>query len=49
MLADRNTTSYVVGSTNSLLLAQRDRYCDILINVGVYGRIYAYANSKLAR
>lgn len=49
MLADRNTTSYVVGSTNSLLLAQRDRYCDILINVGAYGRIYAYANSKLVR
>jgi Transport protein Avl9 len=23
----------VVGSTNSLLLAQRDRYCDVLVNV----------------
>ncbi len=33
LLADYGTKSYVVGSTNSLLLQQRDRYCDILINV----------------
>jgi hypothetical protein len=33
VLADRDTKSYVVGSTNSLLLAQRDRYSDILINL----------------
>ncbi|KAK8159656.1 transport protein Avl9-domain-containing protein [Phyllosticta citrichinensis] len=33
MLADRETKSYVVGSTNSLLLQQRDRYSDILINL----------------
>ena len=35
LLADHDTKSYVVGSTNSLLLAQRDRYSDILINVSV--------------
>ncbi|KAK7561334.1 transport protein Avl9-domain-containing protein [Phyllosticta citricarpa] len=33
MLADRETKSYVVGSTNSLLLQQKDRYSDILINL----------------
>ena len=33
ILADAHTKSYVVGSTNSLLLQQRDRYSDILINV----------------
>ncbi|KAK8188065.1 transport protein Avl9-domain-containing protein [Phyllosticta capitalensis] len=33
MLADRDTKSYIVGSTNSLLLQQRDRYSDILINL----------------
>lgn len=33
VLADFGTKSYVVGSTNSLLLQQRDRYSDILINV----------------
>ncbi|KAF1992208.1 hypothetical protein K402DRAFT_387871 [Aulographum hederae CBS 113979] len=33
MLADRDTRSYVVGSTNSLLLQQRDRYSDVLINL----------------
>jgi hypothetical protein len=33
VLADRDTKSYVVGSTNSLLLAQNDRYSDILINL----------------
>ena len=32
-LTDLGTKSYVVGSTNSLLLQQRDRYCDILINM----------------
>ena len=34
VLADEGTKSYVVGSTNSLLLQQKDRYSDILINVG---------------
>ncbi|KFZ17621.1 hypothetical protein V502_04527 [Pseudogymnoascus sp. VKM F-4520 (FW-2644)] len=32
-LADFGTKSYIVGSTNSLLLQQRDRYSDILINL----------------
>lgn len=33
ILADVGTKSYIVGSTNSLLLQQKDRYSDILINV----------------
>lgn len=33
MLADFGTKSYLVGSTNSLLLQQKDRYSDILINL----------------
>ncbi|KAE9973683.1 hypothetical protein BLS_003471 [Venturia inaequalis] len=33
ILADDDTKSYVVGSTNSILLAQKDRYSDILINL----------------
>lgn len=33
MLTDNNTKSYIVGSTNSLLLAQKERYADILINL----------------
>ncbi|KAK4983355.1 hypothetical protein LTR50_007282 [Elasticomyces elasticus] len=33
MLADYGTKSYVVGSTNPLLLQQKDRYSDILINL----------------
>ncbi|KAF1809447.1 hypothetical protein P152DRAFT_484557 [Eremomyces bilateralis CBS 781.70] len=33
VLADHGTTSYIVGSTNSLLLQQRDRYSDVLINL----------------
>ncbi|KAI9672477.1 MAG: late secretory pathway protein avl9 [Caeruleum heppii] len=33
VLADYGTKSYVVGSTNPLLLQQRDRYSDILINL----------------
>ncbi|TGZ77249.1 hypothetical protein EX30DRAFT_335775 [Ascodesmis nigricans] len=33
VLADVGTKSYMVGSTNSLLLQQRDRYSDILINL----------------
>lgn len=36
LLADAGTKSYVVGSTNSLLLQQKDRYSDILINVSKY-------------
>lgn len=35
LLADDGTKSYVVGSTNSLLLQQKDRYSDILINVSL--------------
>lgn len=38
ILADVGTKSYVVGSTNSLLLQQKDRYSDILINVSVETR-----------
>jgi hypothetical protein len=33
VLADHDTNSYVVGSTNSLLLDQKDRYSDIFINL----------------
>lgn len=33
VLSDHGTKSYMVGSTNSLLLQQKDRYSDILINV----------------
>jgi Transport protein Avl9 len=33
VLADAGTKSYMVGSTNSLLLQQKDRYSDILINL----------------
>jgi hypothetical protein len=36
LLADDGTKSYVVGSTNSLLLQQKDRYSDILINVSAH-------------
>ncbi len=33
LLADYGTKSYMVGSTNSLLLQQKDRYSDVLINL----------------
>ncbi|KIW08622.1 hypothetical protein, variant [Verruconis gallopava] len=33
ILADHDTKSYVVGSTNSLLLDQKERYSDIFINL----------------
>ncbi|SLM39197.1 AVL9/DENND6 domain [Lasallia pustulata] len=33
VLADYGTKSYIVGSTNSLLLQQKDRHSDILINL----------------
>ncbi|KAL9942089.1 hypothetical protein ACHAQF_006487 [Verticillium nonalfalfae] len=33
ILADFGTKSYIVGSTNSLLLQQKDRYSDILIHL----------------
>ncbi|SPN99628.1 related to Avl9 protein [Cephalotrichum gorgonifer] len=33
ILADFGTKSYIVGSTNSLLLQQRDRYSDVLVNL----------------
>ncbi|KAK5175501.1 uncharacterized protein LTR77_000640 [Saxophila tyrrhenica] len=32
-LTDLGTKSYIVGSTNTLLLQQRDRYCDLLVNL----------------
>ena len=32
-LTDMGTTSYVVGSTNSLLMQQKDRYCDVSVNL----------------
>lgn len=32
-LADQDTKSYVVGSTNALLMQQRDRYADVLIHL----------------
>jgi hypothetical protein len=32
-LADQDTKSYMVGSTNQLLLQQRDRYADVLVNL----------------
>ena len=32
-LTDLGTKSYVVGSTNSLLLQQKERYCDIITNL----------------
>ena len=33
ILADYDTKSYVVGSTNSLLLQQKDKYSDLLVNL----------------
>lgn len=33
ILADFGTKSYVVGSTNSLLLQQKDRYADVLVHL----------------
>ena len=38
ILADCGTKSYIIGSTNSLLLQQKDRYSEILINVS--GQVY---------
>ena len=35
VLSDYDTKSYIVGSTNSLLLQQKDRYSDVLINVNI--------------
>lgn len=32
-LADQDTKSYLVGSTNQLLLQQKDRYADVLVNL----------------
>lgn len=32
-LTDEGTKSYILGSTNSLLLSQKERYCDIIINL----------------
>ena len=33
LLAAYETKSYVVGSTNSLLLQQKERYADLLVNL----------------
>lgn len=33
ILTDLDTKSYIVGSTNSLLVQQKDRYCDVLIDL----------------
>src|SRR5690606_19651827 len=33
MLSAKETKSYIIGSTNNLLLQQKDRYSDILINL----------------
>lgn len=33
LITDLQTKSYVLGSTNSLLLQQRERYCDVLVNL----------------
>lgn len=33
ILTDMDTKSYVVGSTNSLLIQQKDRYCDVLVDL----------------
>lgn len=33
ILTDLGTKSYVMGSTNSLLLQQKERYCDVLVNL----------------
>ncbi|CAK4031139.1 Late secretory pathway AVL9 [Lecanosticta acicola] len=32
-ITDQETKSYVLGSTNSLLLGQKERYCDLLVNL----------------
>ena len=32
-LTDLGTKSYLMGSTNSLLLQQKERYCDLLVNL----------------
>ena len=36
ILVDEGTKSYIVGSTNPLLLDQKNRYCDVLINVSMW-------------
>lgn len=33
ILADQDTKSYIVGSTNSLLLGQKEKYSDVLVNL----------------
>jgi len=33
LLTEIGTKSYVIGSTNNLLLQQKDRYCDIIVNL----------------
>ena len=49
MLADHDTKSYIVGSTNSLLLQQRDRYSDILVNVSKPNCFIDLSDLDLAR
>jgi len=48
MLADQDTKSYIVGSTNSLLLQQKDRYSDILINLDDHTVLTTSASLKQA-
>jgi len=48
MLADYGTKSYIVGSTNSLLLQQKDRYSDILINVSSLSIVCIQSLTKLS-
>jgi len=33
MLSDAGTTSYIAGSTNPLVLQQKEKYCDMLVNL----------------
>ncbi|KXT09006.1 hypothetical protein AC579_7864 [Pseudocercospora musae] len=33
VVTDLDTKSYIVGSTNSLLLQQKDKYCDVLVDL----------------
>lgn len=39
ILADYDTKSYVAGSTNALLLQQKDKYSDLLVNLDEIDRI----------
>lgn len=47
LLMDVSTRSFVVGSTNSLLLAQKDRYCDVLVNLDDETNKFSILNPSL--